>query len=108
MGSAMLEQVEILAFDLDRDDAQDKLVRIHGRLMTVEELREALVPKTRKVRTEAVTWRNLYRAIADGDAVRTKELFDELAAVLGEGGVLGRLQAKHLLDEYYEMMRGSE
>lgn len=93
-----------MAFDLDHAEAQDKLVRVHGRLMTVEQLREALVPKTRKIRQEAVAMRHLYDAIKCKDAEKVRYLYDRLQREMESHEITERLAFHMLLLPFHELM----
>ncbi len=104
MSSAMLEQVAIMAFDLDHSEVQDKLVSIHGRVMTVAELREALVPKTRKVRQGAVGMKHLYDAVQAGDAAKTREVYDRLLPTMGKPEIIDRLAFHMLLNTFKSLV----
>ncbi len=106
MGSAMLKQVDISVFDLDDAEAQEKLVRVHGRVMTVEQLRETLVPKHRKVRQEAVGMKHLYDAIGTCDAKKTKHLFNRLKATVGEAEIFERLEFHLLRSQFDDLTSG--
>lgn len=95
---------EVLVLDLDHPIAQDKNVMIHGRLMTVAQLRDALVPKTRRVRQEAVAMKHLYEAIGAGDAKKTKHIFNRLQATVSETEIFERLEFHLLLNSFRALM----
>ncbi len=106
MTSAMLEQVAIMAFDLDHAEVQDKLVHVHGRVMTVAELRDALIPKTRKVRQEAVGMRHLYDAIQGNNETKTKHIFNRLCGTMEVKEILERLDFHMLRTKFDVLMSG--
>ncbi len=104
MDSSTIKQVDISVFDLDDEVMAQKLVRVHGRIMTIEGLRDALIPKHRKVRQEAVSMKHLYAAIQAGDKAKSKHIFNRLQGTVGLAEIHERLSFHMLLESFVALV----